>query len=136
MSNGLIGQPGTPFEIYNFPTTVFVASFVGSLNLIEVVVTDASQGEFTIGGQKVHAAKPLEFQNNDKIKISVRPKIISLRSGGPEYKQLSAVVDTFIFLSSLVRIQVKFGANHLVFDIFNHPNLVPPKLADNVTLFF
>ena len=32
MNAGVMEQVGTPFEIYNFPTTVFVANFVGSLN--------------------------------------------------------------------------------------------------------
>jgi len=136
MSNGRIEQIGTPFEIYNFPTTSFVASFVGTLNQFEAVVTDASQGEVTIDGQKIHTSKPLDFQNNDKIKIALRPEIISLQSGGPELNQLSAVVDTVIFLGSIVRIQVKFGSNHLFFDTFNNPNLVPPKHGVKVTLYF
>src|SRR5512142_2359155 len=32
MREGEMDQVGTPFEIYNFPTTAFVASFVGTLN--------------------------------------------------------------------------------------------------------
>ena len=35
MSDGRIEQIGTPFEIYNFPATPFVASFVGTLNAID-----------------------------------------------------------------------------------------------------
>ena len=34
MSEGRIEQIGTPSEIYNFPATPFVASFVGTLNLL------------------------------------------------------------------------------------------------------
>jgi len=32
MYEGKIEQVGTPFEIYNFPQTAFVANFVGTLN--------------------------------------------------------------------------------------------------------
>ena len=35
MSDGRIEQIGTPFEIYNYPSTTFVASFVGTLNLVD-----------------------------------------------------------------------------------------------------
>ena len=35
MSDGRIEQIGTPSEIYNFPATAFVASFVGTLNLVD-----------------------------------------------------------------------------------------------------
>src|SRR4029078_820710 len=38
MSEGRMEQVGTPFEIYNFPTTAFVASFVGTLNVLPGVV--------------------------------------------------------------------------------------------------
>ncbi|HEX7587262.1 MAG TPA: ABC transporter ATP-binding protein, partial [Anaerolineae bacterium] len=34
MNNGRAEQIGTPFEIYNFPTTEFVAQFVGTLNTL------------------------------------------------------------------------------------------------------
>jgi ABC-type Fe3+/spermidine/putrescine transport system ATPase subunit len=33
-------QVGTPFEIYNFPATAFVASFVGTLNVLPGVVVE------------------------------------------------------------------------------------------------
>ena len=34
MHDGRIEQLGTPFEIYNFPRTSFVASFVGTLSIL------------------------------------------------------------------------------------------------------
>src|SRR5512139_3818383 len=40
MYDGRIEQVGTPFEIYNFPSTAFVASFVGTLNWTEAEVVD------------------------------------------------------------------------------------------------
>ena len=36
MSEGRIEQLGTPFEIYNRPKTRFVASFIGTLNILKV----------------------------------------------------------------------------------------------------
>ena len=40
MSDGRIEQIGTPSEIYNFPSTAFVASFVGTLNLVTAGVIE------------------------------------------------------------------------------------------------
>ncbi|NJN44270.1 MAG: ABC transporter ATP-binding protein, partial [Anaerolineae bacterium] len=42
MNKGEIDQVGTPFEIYNFPQTAFVASFVGTLNTTTAEVIDPS----------------------------------------------------------------------------------------------
>ena len=44
MNEGHIEQIGVPSEIYNFPTTAFVASFVGTLNLVSAGVIDAGRG--------------------------------------------------------------------------------------------
>ncbi len=136
MSNGRIEQIGSPFEIYNFPKTAFVASFVGTLNVLEVTVVDPGSGEMNIEGQKINAAGKLDFQKGDKIKIALRPEIISLRSENPQNNQLAAVVDNVTFLGSIVRIQVKVGTYKLFFDTFNNPNLVPPKVGDRITLYF
>src|SRR6202166_5351261 len=40
MNEGRVEQIGAPFEIYNFPKTRFVASFVGTLNILRARVAD------------------------------------------------------------------------------------------------
>src|SRR5258708_13266676 len=40
MSRGQIEQVGKPFDIYNYPKTAFVASFVGTLNQLPSVFSD------------------------------------------------------------------------------------------------
>ena len=59
MSQGRIEQIGTPFEIYNFPATAFVASFVGTLNALQADVVDAAAGIVSVGGQQVRLGRPL-----------------------------------------------------------------------------
>ena len=48
MSEGRIEQLGTPFEIYNHPQTRFVASFVGTLNVLSGTVLDGSGARVSI----------------------------------------------------------------------------------------
>ncbi len=57
MSEGRIEQIGTPFEIYNFPATPFVASFVGTLNLVAAGVVDAGAGRLSVDGQEVRTTQ-------------------------------------------------------------------------------
>jgi putative spermidine/putrescine transport system ATP-binding protein len=136
MSNGRIEQIGTPFQIYNFPQTPFVASFVGTLNLLSAVVKDPANCLFTVDGQPVYSEKAVHLPPGEKVKIALRPEIISMANSDPQYNQLTATVDTVTFLGSIVRIQVKTGENRLFFDTFNNPNLVPPKIGDRLALFF
>jgi len=51
MNGGRVEQIGPPFEIYNYPRTTFVASFIGQLNQLPVVVKDASAGAVAFGSQ-------------------------------------------------------------------------------------
>ena len=59
MSEGRIEQIGTPFEIYNFPATAFVASFVGTLNAIEATVVDAAAGRLSLAGHEIRTTSAL-----------------------------------------------------------------------------
>ncbi len=136
MKDGIIEQIGSPFEIYNFPQTPFVASFVGTLNLVDAVVKDAEKGTLSMDGQLINTCKLPEHHTNDRVKFALRPEIISLKSDDPSHNRITATVDTVTFLGSIVRIQVHLGENRLFFDTFNNPNLVPPRRGDQVTLFF
>src|SRR5204862_2969389 len=57
MSEGRIEQIGAPADIYNFPATPFVASFVGTLNLLAAKVINGGEGRLSIDGQEVRASK-------------------------------------------------------------------------------
>jgi putative spermidine/putrescine transport system ATP-binding protein len=60
MRDGRVEQIGTPFEIYNFPRTGFVASFVGTLSILRGRVVDPARGAIAIDGQEIRAARGLE----------------------------------------------------------------------------
>ena len=44
MNRGIADQVGTPFDIYNRPTTRFVAEFVGTLSILKATVSRSGQG--------------------------------------------------------------------------------------------
>ena len=54
MNAGIADQVGTPFEVYNRPSTRFVAGFVGTLNLIEGVAQ--GDGRVSLGDAVVTPA--------------------------------------------------------------------------------
>ena len=56
MKDGRIEQVGTPFDIYNRPATAFVASFIGSSNLLRATVVDPVRGRVVLDGQEITAA--------------------------------------------------------------------------------
>jgi len=83
MNEGAIAQVGSPAEIYNRPRTRFVASFVGTLNMLEGVVADPAAGAIRIDGTIVFARGPIEgARAGDTRTLALRPK--ALRPGPPE----------------------------------------------------
>lgn len=137
MKDGLIEQIGAPFEIYNYPATPFVASFVGTLNVLKAVVRDAGQGLLDVDGQQIQAAKviPAEKQNTT-VSLALRPEIISMQPDGNASNRLKTTIENVVFLGSIVRIQTRIGKDLLSFDTFNNPNLVLPQTGTEVTVFF
>jgi putative spermidine/putrescine transport system ATP-binding protein len=145
MSEGKIEQVGTPFEIYNFPTTAFVASFVGTLNVLHAVVTDSAKGELTISGQPVRVARSFEGKLGREVSVALRPEMVSLGSdaanGG---NRLTGKVTDVSFLGSIVRIRIGLagtdgdarGPAIVALDEFNEPTLKLPTIGDTVTISF
>src|SRR5258708_3774304 len=70
MSQGHMEQVGTPFEIYNFPQTAFVANFVGTLNTANAEVVDPVQGLLNMEGVQLESAEKLNrCHKGDKVTV-------------------------------------------------------------------
>jgi len=135
MQAGRIEQVGTPFEIYNHPTTAFVASFIGNLNILEATVVDAAQGLLSVEGQEVRAAKAIAG-GATRVKLSLRPEMLSLNEGIPDANSLAGTLATVVFLGSIVRLGIIIGGRTLSLDRFNTPHLALPAIGSGVTISF
>jgi iron(III) transport system ATP-binding protein len=99
MKDGEIQHIGTPKAIYQRPANLFVASFIGTTNLVdaELQVTGGrshlvfSNG-FTIPMENIEK----EEQVNQKVKVSVRPEEFFITTD-PE-SGIPAVIDNYSFL--------------------------------------
>jgi putative spermidine/putrescine transport system ATP-binding protein len=146
MSEGRMEQVGTPFEIYNFPKTAFVASFVGTLNVLPGIVVNASAGDLTINGQPIKLAGVGEFEGatGREVQVALRPEMAKLGLGPGNCNLLSGKVTDISFLGSIVRIRVGIGEtgngrgpeSTVILDEFNEPTLKLPKLGETVTINF
>ena len=137
MSEGRIEQIGAPADIYNFPATPFVASFVGTLNLLAVGVIDAAARRVSIEGQEIQTAKLVDARSGETVTVAIRPESIELgESGGSNH--LSGIVEDVSFLGSIVRTRVRLGGAETTvsLDSFNDPILTPPAIDESVTVSF
>jgi putative spermidine/putrescine transport system ATP-binding protein len=144
MNEGRIEQLGVPSEIYNFPTTAFVASFVGTLNLVTGRVIDPGAGRLSVDGQEVRTSKAVtDVGANGRVTLALRPEGIELGEGESGENQLHGTVEDINFLGSIVRIRVKVGDGEdgatptvIALDAFNEPHLRLPDVDKAVTISF
>lgn len=137
MSSGRVEQAGTPFEIYNFPKTEFVAQFVGTLNTFYVDVMDPAAGILRLEGQNIETSQTSDgLQAHDRVMIAIRPERISFASDGKKPNVIDCTVNNITFLGSIVRIQGMVGSMLFNMDTFNNPFLELPKIGDQIQVTF
>lgn len=135
MNLGEMEQVGSPFDIYNFPQTAFVANFVGTLNAVEVEVIDPKNNTMRMNGVELKAAKGLEDKRSgDKVTIAIRPERFSFASEQKKANVLAVVIENITFLGSIVRVLVVMGGTKFHMDTFNNPFLELPKIGDKVQI--
>jgi len=137
MNEGRVEQIGTPFEIYNFPRTRFVASFVGTLNILRGRVTDAAGGRIAVDGQEIVAARAIaDGQAGELRSVALRPEAVTLEERTDESNRMRGTIEEVSFLGSVVRVRVRFNENAISLDTFNNPNLSPPRRGQPATVSF
>ncbi|OCW55651.1 ABC transporter ATP-binding protein [Hoeflea olei] len=136
MNQGRIEQIGTPAEIYNHPSTSFVAGFVGTLSQLDATVTDAAQGAASVGSETIAGLPlPASVRTGDRIRLALRPE--SLRRDRREGdRTLSARIDSVNFLGAVIRIKLHIGDEQLSLDTFNDPTRTPPAPGDTIEVHF
>ena len=96
MNEGLIMQIGTPKEIYNRPTSEFVAHFIGKTNLIHGdLAADAAAGalaKVTTELGPLQCTFPVAVPATGNIAVVIRPEsVVIAKQGGAEAGGISAV---------------------------------------------
>lgn len=80
LNNGKIQQFGTPYEIYNKPVNLFIAEFIGRVNVLKGIVLD-SYTLFT-GLGNIVSKEVITYDKDTKVKFIIRPEDIVLRDNG------------------------------------------------------
>ncbi|GAA4119820.1 ABC transporter ATP-binding protein [Aminobacter aganoensis] len=137
MNEGRADQTGTPFEIYNRPSTKFVANFVGTLNVLEGTVSDATTGTVKINAEEIGLKGKLNgSKSGDTLSLALRPEAISLgRRPGNDANLTGQIADVH-FLGSVIRVRVGVGQNFVSLDTFNNSSTPPPAVGEKTEISF
>ena len=87
MDEGKLIQVSTPDRIYENPNSVYVADFIGDVNIIEGRTTLLEEGQYQIdwaeGQQPLHAASSTAFDNGQTCHLAIRPEKVSISAERP-----------------------------------------------------
>jgi spermidine/putrescine transport system ATP-binding protein len=143
MNNGKIEQLGSPEEVYERPSTDFVASFLGASNLIGAkVVQRQSSGLAQVrldGGDVVNVPAARLPAGRDTVKVGVRPEKLRLEpsSAAPEPGHNTVtgqvVLASYLGVSHQYTIEGPGGATVTVY-VQNLGASHPPVLGETVRL--
>jgi putative spermidine/putrescine transport system ATP-binding protein len=147
MNAGRVEQIGRPFDIYNYPATGFVAAFIGQLNLLPVVVQDATAGTVTLGTHIVRTGQPVQAASGATARVAIRPEELRIKILGAEgsadadgANHLNALVESVTFLGAIVRVKAAVEGLEdtpaLSVDLFNERQLILPQVGERVDLSF
>lgn len=80
MHNGRIEQVGTPREIYNQPTSLFVAQFVGKANFLtgQLLGVDGNLATVEVKGMPLNANTTASLQPGSTVTLMMRPERLRL----------------------------------------------------------
>lgn len=118
MDKGRFLQVGSPKEIYEYPTSRFVADFVGTINMFKGTVTDVGDQHLSVEsgelGSTLRALGAHGVKVGQNICIAVRPEKMFVSRHAPENEddiKVRGVVDDFGYLGnlSLYRIRLESG---------------------------
>ncbi len=114
MNQGAIEQVGTPEEIYRFPTSRFVADFIGRANFIDRVpyqLVDDDRAEISLLGRKLVVPVRFPLRAGQHVTAMLRPEALVLRE---DASLMQVTIDEAMYLGSEVEYVVTFDQQRLV----------------------
>jgi putative spermidine/putrescine transport system ATP-binding protein len=134
---GGVDQVGAPFEIYNDPRTRFVASFIGTLNILDGRIVDPATGAVSIDGQNVISGRGLTGAKAGEARsFALRPEALALGGGAEGRNVLRGEIVQVAFLGSVVRTRMRLKQSVIIVDTFNSFANKPPALGEPASVSF
>lgn len=141
MRDGAVEQIGAPVEIYEKPSSEFVASFVGYVNILNGVVrslgsaTEPAVISTGLGDLQVLRTEN-DIQVNQKVYLIVRPETIRLGPHGEaaEINTFKSTVITSMYGGSTMKYTVDIQGKHMVIDQFDPSNAGLFEIGQKVTV--
>jgi ABC-type Fe3+/spermidine/putrescine transport system ATPase subunit len=112
MNNGRVMQLGTPEQVYEAPTSRFVAGFLGESNFLrgKVLSVEGDAVEVLVGGLKVRVQCGSTLLPNEDIEFTIRPEKIRLgEAEGAGIDTHRGVIEDVIYSGERIKYLVRLS---------------------------
>jgi iron(III) transport system ATP-binding protein len=138
MNDGVIQQVGTPKELYERPTNLFVANFLGTANILTGKITQRGDSRFFESVNGLSVLLPKEAAIPPNARMVFRPQDVRLVTANdqvaPDSAKVSGVVAYREFLGAMVRYGVRIGETDIAVDTPFHAGDVLQEVGTPITL--
>ncbi len=120
MDHGKLIQVATPAEIYEAPNCVYVADFIGDVNIIEGNAKTKRGGKVEInwaeGEKAIVADSATEIANGDRVSVAVRPEKIAIAATKPKgtTNAFKGKVLDIAYLGNISTYHVELPGGHII----------------------
>lgn len=119
MDEGRLIQVDTPSRIYEMPNSLYVADFIGDVNIIEGHGTKSGDGydiTFAEGQPVLHAKTSKDLGPAGKCNLAIRPEKVTISAEKPQNERnvvTGAILD-IAYLGNLSTYHVKLASGHII----------------------
>ncbi|WP_440709358.1 ABC transporter ATP-binding protein [Herbiconiux sp. YIM B11900] len=96
MSEGRVLQVASPTEIYDAPASRFVATFIGSCNVLDGVVHGQGRTVVVPGVGELPASVPADARPGTGVTLAIRPERVRMTAAGTGTPPVGAVAGTLV----------------------------------------
>ncbi|PIW28286.1 MAG: polyamine ABC transporter ATP-binding protein [Rhodospirillales bacterium CG15_BIG_FIL_POST_REV_8_21_14_020_66_15] len=137
LDQGVIQQTGAPLELYDNPANRFVASFLGTANMLEGRVERADGRPWFVADAGFRLPMADGFSpGGERVTAMARPQNLTIGAPGDATGdgRLEGQVEVLEFLGTIVRYAVKVGGTSLLVDETHRAGRPVFQLGDRVSL--
>ncbi len=116
MSNGRVEQIGSPSDVYEEPTTAYVADFLGVSNLMDANATGAGADGATVRlGEFDLVAAQGDTDTKGDVKIVIRPERVQLEPAGTTgANRVPGMVERVVYVGSIMQVIVHLAPGQTI----------------------
>ena len=133
MNEGVVQQVGTPVELYERPANLFVASFLGTANILQgEIIGSGAERAYCVG--KLRLPIPASALVPSGARMVFRPQDARIGASGPDMAAVSGTVASREFLGATMRYVIRIGEAEVIVDTPFHTGDAMHEIEARVTV--